>query len=89
MDGLSGCLGRPPAQYCVTNPRHGPSTMSHAAATMMKAVGSDDWTWPSDVHAAIRTLAPGHAFEVPENLFRKITDEERAEWQVRFSGVRA
>jgi len=25
---------------------------------------------------------------VPENLFRKITDEERAEWQVKFAGVR-
>ncbi|RYI33235.1 MAG: methionine--tRNA ligase, partial [Acetobacteraceae bacterium] len=59
-----------------------------ASATMMKAVGSDDWTWPSDVHAAIRTLQPGHGFEVPENLFRKITDEERADWQSRFSGVR-
>jgi methionyl-tRNA synthetase len=26
---------------------------------------------------------------VPENLFRKITDEERADWQARFSGLRA
>jgi methionyl-tRNA synthetase len=26
---------------------------------------------------------------VPENLFRKITDEERVDWQQRFSGVRA
>jgi hypothetical protein len=25
--------------------------------------------------------------KVPENLFRKITDEERAEWPVRFAGV--
>jgi methionyl-tRNA synthetase len=59
-----------------------------AAATMMKAVGSNDWTWPADIHSAMRTLAPGHGFEVPENLFRKITDEERTEWQTKFSGVR-
>jgi hypothetical protein len=36
----------------------------------------------------MRALPPGHGFTVPENLFRKITDEERADWQTRFSGVR-
>jgi methionyl-tRNA synthetase len=55
---------------------------------MMQAVGSDDHDWPKDVSAAMRSLAPGHAFTVPENLFRKITDEERAEWQQKFAGVR-
>jgi methionyl-tRNA synthetase len=59
-----------------------------AAQTMMTAMGSDDWTWPSDVHAAMRTLPAGHTFAVPENLFRKITDEERADWQARFAGIR-
>jgi len=59
-----------------------------AAASMMTALNSTDWTWPSDVHAAIRALPAGHEFAVPENLFRKITDEERAEWQVTFAGVR-
>ena len=59
-----------------------------AAQTMMTAMGSDDWTWPSDVHAAVRTLPAGHAFAVPENLVRKITDEERADWQARFAGIR-
>jgi methionyl-tRNA synthetase len=60
-----------------------------AAAAMMAAVGSDDWTWPDDLAAAMDILPAGHAFAVPENLFRKITDEERAEWQVRFAGVRS
>lgn len=59
-----------------------------AAQAMMSAMGSDDWTWPSDVHAAIRALPADHGFTVPENLFRKITDEERTEWQARFAGVR-
>jgi methionyl-tRNA synthetase len=59
-----------------------------AAATMLAAMGSDDWTWPDDLDAAMATLPAGHAFTVPENLFRKITDEERTDWQVRFAGVR-
>ncbi len=59
-----------------------------AAAAMMTAMGSDDWTWPADISAAMRALPPGHAFAVPENLFRKITDEERADWQQKFAGVR-
>jgi methionyl-tRNA synthetase len=59
-----------------------------ASATMMQALGCTDWTWPSDVSEAIRALAPGQPFAVPENLFRKITDEERVDWQTRFAGVR-
>jgi methionyl-tRNA synthetase len=60
-----------------------------ASASMMQAVGSTDWTWPEDVAGCLNTLPAGHAFAVPENLFRKITDEERADWQQRFSGIRA
>ncbi|NEY91897.1 methionine--tRNA ligase [Tabrizicola oligotrophica] len=59
-----------------------------AAQAMMTAMGSDDWTWPTDVHDAIRALPAGHSFSVPENLFRKITDEERIDWQARFAGIR-
>ncbi|RID91804.1 methionine--tRNA ligase [Gemmobacter lutimaris] len=59
-----------------------------AAQAMMDAMGSDDWTWPADIGAALRALPAGHAFTVPENLFRKITDEERADWQQRFAGTR-
>ncbi len=60
-----------------------------AAEAMMAALHSDDWSWPEDMAHAIRTLPAEHAFDVPENLFRKVTDEERADWQQRFSGVRA
>ena len=59
-----------------------------AAAAMMAAMGSDDWTWPDDISAAMRALPAGQGFSVPENLFRKITDEERADWQRRFAGTR-
>ncbi len=60
-----------------------------AAAAMMAALRSEDWTWPADAGAALARLPAGHAFDVPDNLFRKITDEERADWQGRFAGVRA
>ena len=60
-----------------------------AAATMMAAMGSDDWSWPHDITAAMQVLAAGQAFGIPDNLFRKITDEERAIWQAKFSGIRA
>lgn len=59
-----------------------------AAAAMMAAMGCEDWTWPSDISAALAHLQPGAAYTVPENLFRKITDEERADWATRFAGVR-
>jgi methionyl-tRNA synthetase len=60
-----------------------------AAEVMMAAMGSTDWTWPEHVASALAVLAPGAPFSVPENLFRKITDEERAEWQASFAGKRA
>jgi methionyl-tRNA synthetase len=59
-----------------------------AAKTMIDAMQADDESWPVDVAAALETLPAGHAFAVPENLFRKITDEEREAWAARFAGKR-
>ena len=59
-----------------------------ASASMMQALGSTDWSWPDDVAQSLGALPEGHRFAVPENLFRKITDEERVDWQQRFSGIR-
>ena len=59
-----------------------------ASRTMITAMQTDDESWPTDVIAALQTLPAGHAFAVPENLFRKITDEEREEWSARFAGTR-
>ncbi|KAF0677588.1 methionine--tRNA ligase [Profundibacterium mesophilum] len=58
-----------------------------AAAAMSRAMGADG-AWPRDARTALGMLEPGAAFEVPENLFRKITDEERDTWQETFSGRR-
>lgn len=59
-----------------------------AAKIMSDAMGVTDTDWPQDAAAALAALPAGHAFIVPDNLFRKITDEERAEWAERFGGVR-
>ena len=60
-----------------------------ASETMMTAMQTHDTTWPTDVNAALAVLGEGHAFDVPEVMFRKITDDEREEWQTRFAGTRS
>jgi len=59
-----------------------------AAARMLAAMGAENAGWPADMSAALSALPAGHAFEVPENLFTKIEDAQRADWQARFAGVR-
>ena len=59
-----------------------------AAAKLLDAVNSSDADWPGSIDDAMIALPPGHAFTVPENLFRKITDEEREGWHDRFAGGR-
>ncbi|KEP69837.1 methionyl-tRNA synthetase [Thioclava dalianensis] len=59
-----------------------------AAEIMLKAMQHEDRSWPSDVAAALTALPAGHSFATPDVLFRKITDEEREEWQTRFAGRR-
>ena len=59
-----------------------------AADELRDALGLDTLEWPDDTTAALARLAPGHGFRVPEVMFSKITDEQRAEWQARFAGGR-
>ena len=59
-----------------------------AAGSMLSAMNTLDTDWPSDMRAALTALPPGHAFTVPEVLFKKIADEEREDWQTRFAGQR-
>ncbi|WP_413719886.1 methionine--tRNA ligase [Silicimonas sp. MF1-12-2] len=59
-----------------------------AAARMLSSMNTLDTEWPGDMAAALSALPAGHEFSVPDVLFRKISDEEREEWQTKFSGVR-
>ncbi|WP_428543084.1 methionine--tRNA ligase [Profundibacter sp.] len=59
-----------------------------ASATLLKAMNTDDDSWPDDVAQALQTLPAGHAFTVPEVTFAKITDAQREEWQEKFAGKR-
>jgi len=60
-----------------------------AADTMLAALRTDDRGWPDDVPAALQRLSSGHAFDVPDVLFAKITDAQREDWQAQFSGTRS
>ena len=60
-----------------------------AAASMLDSMKVENAAWPDDVPAALAQLAPGHAFEVPEVLFAKITDDQRDAWAEKFAGVRS
>ena len=59
-----------------------------ASARMLDAMNTSDTAWPSDMGDALAALQPGHAIDVPDMLFRKITDDERETWQTRFAGTR-
>ncbi len=59
-----------------------------AADAMLRAMRAGTPGWPYDVAAALGTLEPGHTFDVPEVLFAKIQDEDRADWAERFAGIR-
>ncbi|QTN35991.1 methionine--tRNA ligase [Cognatishimia activa] len=59
-----------------------------AAASLLESMNAEATEWPSDVAAALSALKAGHAFTVPDVTFRKITDDERDEWQEKFAGTR-
>ena len=61
-----------------------PETATRALA----AVAPDDGDrWPDDAGAALQAIAPGTTFAVPDVLFRKVTDDDVAEWTARFGGA--
>ena len=59
-----------------------------AAAQMQTAMGLSDQGWPTGCADALQTLQAGDTFNVPDNLFGKISDDESAAWQSKFAGVR-
>jgi methionyl-tRNA synthetase len=58
-----------------------------AAAKLLEAMQLSETTWPTDARLAITLLTGGHKFTVPDNLFTKVTDEQREEWKAKFSGT--
>ncbi|MEQ9261062.1 MAG: methionine--tRNA ligase [Roseovarius sp.] len=59
-----------------------------ASARMLASMNTLDTSWPGDMAQALSALPEGHAFEVPDVLFAKITDDQRADWETRFAGTR-
>ena len=57
-----------------------------AAEKILKALNITDESWPINVGEALNSLPENLVFEVPEVMFRKITDEERETWKKQFSG---
>jgi len=58
-----------------------------ACDTMAGAMNlPEDAGWPDTIAEAMARLPAGHVFEVPENLFDKISDEQREEWEAQFGG---
>lgn len=59
-----------------------------AAAQMRAAMQLETKAWPDSVSDALNRLSAGQAFDVPDNLFAKVSDNDRQDWQERFAGVR-
>jgi methionyl-tRNA synthetase len=59
-----------------------------ASDAMLAALDLEAAAWPNDLGPALRALAPGHRFGVPEVLFAKIDDARAAALARRFAGVR-
>lgn len=64
----------------------------HASQKLSDALGLNltekDWITGS-MKDELQVLKAGHSFEVPDVLFRKISDDERAEWEEKFGGETA
>ena len=58
-----------------------------ASRAMAEAVQASNDVWPNNVADSLTKLTPGSSFEVPDNLFAKITDEQMEAWQTRFAGA--
>lgn len=56
------------------------------SAQLKETFGLDTLELPQDAQSVLSDLAPGRAFSVPENLFAKITDDQREEWSAKFTG---
>ena len=56
------------------------------AEVILKSLKVSDKSWPTDLTKEVTKLEPGNPFGTPENLFTKISDEDRDLWALKFSG---
>ena len=59
------------------------------SAKLYQALGleANQTGWPDgEAFAELHALPGGHTFEIPEILFRKLTDDELSAWEARFAG---
>ena len=59
------------------------------AGRMLSALGCEKEAghWPDDVAAEMQALQPGSTFEIPDVLFKKIEEDQIAEWSKQFGGA--
>ena len=59
-----------------------------ASEILQSAMGQNRPQWPESIKDTLEQLNAGDIFTVPDNLFTKITDEQRLTWNEKFSGLR-
>ena len=59
-----------------------------ASEILQSAMGQNRPPWPKSIKDTLEQLNAGDIFTVPDNLFTKITDEQRLTWNEKFSGLR-
>jgi methionyl-tRNA synthetase len=57
-----------------------------SANKILTALNAQDTAWPTHLAEFLETLPAGHAFDVPDVLFSKISDEDVETWRNSFSG---
>lgn len=70
--------------YAVLSEPYLPDTTDRVLASL----NVEKTSWPEDIAEFLQRLSSGHSFQTPEVLFAKITDEQREDWQRKFSGTR-
>ena len=59
-----------------------------ASDTLASALRLEDLSMPGSVEEALTKLEKGRAYDVPDTLFAKVTDDNVSEWSARFAGQR-
>ena len=65
-----------------------PATCARLRASLGVEIGEDYWP-KNAIPVELAELAPGHAFDVPPPLFKKITPEEVTDLSQRYGGEEA